>query len=59
MENKEDLIIIYRNYLYALEERKIYGDRYGDTDELIKIYEKKLEKVLTKKLLETNTKNKK
>ena len=38
----EDLLELYRNYLYSLEYRKEYGDKYGDTDELIKGYEKKL-----------------
>lgn len=37
-----DLLIIYRNYLFSLQEKEKYGDKYGDTDELIKMYEKKL-----------------
>ena len=39
---KEDLLQLYLNYLKSLEIRKEYGDKYGDTDELIKMYEKKL-----------------
>lgn len=35
---------LYLNYLFALEERKEYGDKYGDTLELIEMYEKELEK---------------
>ena len=40
---KEYLINLYRLYLYALQEREEYGDKYGDTDELIRMYEEKLE----------------
>lgn len=48
----KEILIIYRNYLFALQEREEYGDKYGDTDELIKMYEEKLikAKVLKKKL---------
>ena len=42
MKAKEDLITLYKLYLFALIERQEYGDKYGDTDEIIKIYEKKL-----------------
>lgn len=38
-EFKKDLLIIYKLYLYALREQQEYGDKYGDTDELIKMYE--------------------
>lgn len=38
----KDLLILYRLYLFAIQEREEYGDKYGDTDELIKMYEKKL-----------------
>lgn len=34
---------LYRLYLYALRVREEYGCQYGDTDELIKMYEEKLE----------------
>ena len=34
---------LYLNYLFALEERKEHGDKYGDTLELIEMYEKELE----------------
>ena len=40
----KDLLTLYRNYLFALKEREEYGDKYGDTDELIKMYEDELEK---------------
>lgn len=39
---KKNLLELYRNYLFALQEREEYGDKYGDTDEIIEIYEKKL-----------------
>lgn len=44
----EDLIELYKNYLFALREREEYGNKYGDTDEIIKIYEKKLKFVKDK-----------
>ena len=34
-----DIYIIYKNYLHALEIRKQYGDQYGDTDEIINMFE--------------------
>lgn len=43
-----ELIILYRNYIFALQEHEEYGDIYGDTDELIEMYKKKLEKVIKK-----------
>lgn len=42
MTSKERLEL-YRNYLYALICHQEYGDKYGDTKELIEMYEKKLE----------------
>ena len=36
---KRDLLRLYQNYLYALREKQLYGDKYGDTDEIIKMYE--------------------
>lgn len=42
----KDLLEIYRNYLFALQEREEYGDKYGDTEELIEQYEKELGKRL-------------
>lgn len=39
----KNILEIYRNYLFALQEREEYGDKYGDTDEIIEMYEKKLE----------------
>ena len=42
MKNK-DKLTLYRNYLATLEYHKEYGDKYGDTKELIEIYERKLE----------------
>lgn len=38
----KNLITLYKLYLYALEERKRYGEKYGDTEEIIEMYEKKL-----------------
>ena len=40
----KDLLILYRNYLYALQEQQEYGEQYGDTKELIEMYEDRLEK---------------
>ena len=54
MNNKKilNLFTIYRNYLFALQERNEFGDKYGDTEEIIQIYENKLQehgiKILTK-----------
>ena len=39
---KEYNIIIYKNYLHSLMYRNEFGDKYGDTEEIIKMYEKKL-----------------
>lgn len=39
---KSDLLTIYHNYLYSLQVREEYGNIYGDTDELISMYEEKL-----------------
>lgn len=52
----KDLLMLYRNYLFAIQERREYGDKYGDTDELMKMYEEKLKiKSLEKrKKLENN-----
>ena len=47
----KDLFIIYRNYLFAIQERNEYGDKYGDTKEIINIYENELKKYGIKKLL--------
>lgn len=38
----QDTLQMYKNYLYALREQQEYGDKYGDTDELIKMYEENL-----------------
>ena len=43
---KENIIEIYMNYLYAIRMHEEYGDTYGDTDEIIKHYEKKLRQYL-------------
>ena len=61
MNNKErnrliSIYVIYRNYLYALREREEYGDRYGDTIELIEMYENKLKKYGIKSLRKVNHK---
>ena len=42
----KDILVLYRNYLFLIKEREEFGDKYGDTEELKKIYEKKLKKVL-------------
>lgn len=34
----KDVLILYRNYLYALQWAKKFGNKYGDED-AIKIYE--------------------
>lgn len=48
----KNIFVIYRNYLFALQERNEFGDKYGDTEEIIQIYENKLQehgiKILTK-----------
>lgn len=38
----KDLLMLYRNYIFAIQERQEYGDRYGDTDELMQMYEEQL-----------------
>ena len=38
-----DLLETYRNYLFSIQERAEFGSTYGDSDELIEMYEKKLE----------------
>ena len=43
---EKNILEIYRNYLFLVQTREEYGDKYGDTEELQKIYEKKLENVL-------------
>ena len=42
--NLKDLLIIYKNYLYALKEKEEFGNEFGDTDEIIEIYEEELKK---------------
>ena len=42
MKNEKDLLTLYRNYIFALQERQEYGEQYGDTDEIIEQYEEKL-----------------
>lgn len=42
MKCKQDLITLYKLYLFALQERQEFGEKYGDTDEIIKQYEEKL-----------------
>lgn len=39
---KKDILITYRNYLATLQYHQEYGDKYGDTQELIEMYERKL-----------------
>ena len=44
---KENIIEIYLNYLHTIRIREEYGDLYGDTDEIIKYYENKINKYLS------------
>lgn len=46
---KKDILLLYRNYLFSLQEREEYGDLYGDTEEIIKYYEETLEQEKVKK----------
>ena len=39
-----NIFIIYRNYLFAIQERNEFGDIYGDTEEIVQIYENELQK---------------
>ena len=41
---KYDLLTIYRNYLFAIQTRREYGEIYGDTKEIIEHYEQILKK---------------
>ncbi|MBR4230847.1 MAG: hypothetical protein IKR74_01655 [Bacilli bacterium] len=52
MENnqKYDLLVIYRNYLFALQTREEFGEIYGDTQEIIDYYEQILTKANILKL---------
>lgn len=43
-KNARDLLSLYRNYLFAIREREEYGDMYGDTDHIMKIYEEELKR---------------
>lgn len=43
---KENIIETYLNYLYAVRMHEEYGDLYGDTDDIIKYYENKINKYL-------------
>ena len=43
---KDNIIEIYMNYLHAIRMHEEYGDLYGDTDDIIKYYEEKIEKYL-------------
>lgn len=37
---EKDLLMLYRNYIFALQTREEYGEQYGDTEEIIKEYER-------------------
>ena len=55
---KKNLLELYRNYLFALQTREEYGDKYGDTKEIIKDYEKQLKiKVKDKTKVSNNVKD--
>lgn len=41
-----EALVLYRNYLFALQTREEYGNKYGDTEEIIDYYKKKLKKIL-------------
>lgn len=43
---KDNIIEIYMNYLHAIRMHEEYGDKYGDTDDIIKYYEEKIDKYL-------------
>ena len=46
MKNKNELIdlyVLYRNYIFSINEIEEYGDKYGDTKEIIQMYEEKLQ----------------
>lgn len=45
--NMIDLLKLYRNYLYSLKEREEYGTKYGDTDEIIEMYEEVLREYIS------------
>ena len=44
---KENIIETYLNYLHAVRMHEEYGDLYGDTDDIIKYYENKINKYLS------------
>lgn len=48
---KQDLIQLYKLYLFALKEREQHGDKYGDNDEIMKIYENEFKNKPINKLL--------
>ena len=48
---KQDLMQLYKLYLFALKEREQYGDKYGDTDKIMEMYEKELKNKPINKLL--------
>ncbi len=43
-EQLHDLLNVYRNYLFAIQVRKEFGDKYGDTKEIMEYYEELLKK---------------
>ena len=44
MKDEIDKLQTYRNYLSTLATRQEYGDKYGDTEEIVEMYEKQLGK---------------
>lgn len=56
-----NIIEVYRNYIFAMQEREEFGDKYGDTDEIIKRYEEILNKhnIKTNRLVLEKKSNKK
>lgn len=39
----KDILMMYKNYLYALQWAKEFGNKYGD-EEAVKMYERQLRK---------------
>ncbi len=44
MKDEIDKLQTYRNYLSTLATRQEHGDKYGDTEEIVEMYEKQLGK---------------
>jgi hypothetical protein len=42
MNNNKNILELYKNYLHSIQIREEFEDKYGDTEELIKMYEYEL-----------------